>query len=967
MPHNTDSQQDRFEMFYEHLKMIGGEVALQLLTQYGEKIPSNNVWVDTESDTELAIQFTTADKLVENNTVDNISRCYVSCAVNTYGNAVNDKGNRTRKKSNVLAAKFVTIDVDTYLSIDIVDLLVEKLRPTSVVITSERAENEELVVKTHWYWKLSEPTDDLDTYDFLCKLVCHKLEDTLCILTDTERLEHCKLVDEGASGRSAFLRLPGFWHNKIEGQKTLTHTYHYNNMWVEDIDLWLTEVWQIDEEFVEAIKNLPGRRERLTYDPTNHEPLTELEYLGDIEGHDLIAEGRNASLFSYCLHILYRKKRLSLEDAEKTLLEVNATKHLRPLDDYEVLSIASSAYTTFKAGQDWYAEKQSKTAIDAKERVAQVIASGENPLPPLPHMRHIEQLAEYYDVDNNFTGTYTMTHKDWERGKTTDSSIVQRFIERWGKYVKFVSVVDSSAKPDTYYYSPNTGKWCLDPLLVEGLLRILISQIDPRDIYLEFPNKDKSFTLSIASAKKWILSKLKTAGLDEALRELKTRPELRLSRDVFDQQKHLINMNTYTFDTRAQKCMPHSSDNFFTKGMDTSVEFDEELVQQNLSLNKNKESWQLNKFTRFIIQICKGDTDLANYLQKMFGYAFLAPDKNLQELFFCTGVGDNGKSVLIETMEEVFRGLTAQIDSSVLASGKTELSNAAMSSLAQTKGTKVVFVSELEDGITWRSSVVKKLTGDSSIVVKRSHKDTEAMTIDYAIIVVGNNKPKFAETNGSNHSMWRRLTVIPFHFKVSAEEKNYNLKQELLAEKENIFHWVVSGYKKFLAEGLKPVSAMKEEKDEYREEEGDINSEGFIKNFLTTYFQPFDKETEFNGFGTADGELFKEIPYTHKETSDKTFSPGVLVFKAYNHYLKDLDAPNPTANNSRKFYNLLKETPGIVTKLYPTRTGMKLFLNISIKPEYVQWLMDIEKAKEIKSNVVDLSEKLKQFGYNKQR
>lgn len=152
---NTESQQDRFEMFYGHLKMIGGEVALQVLTQYGEKVPSNNVWIDTKNDQEIALVFTDADKTVENNKVDNISRCYVSSTVNTYGDIVNDKGNRTRKKSNILAAKFVTIDVDTYLPTNIIDLLVDKLTPTSIVTTSEKFNGDELVVKTHWYWKLA--------------------------------------------------------------------------------------------------------------------------------------------------------------------------------------------------------------------------------------------------------------------------------------------------------------------------------------------------------------------------------------------------------------------------------------------------------------------------------------------------------------------------------------------------------------------------------------------------------------------------------------------------------------------------------------------------------------------------------------------------------------------------------------------------------------------------------------------
>ena len=236
--------------------------------------------------------------------------------------------------------------------------------------------------------------------------------------------------------------------------------------------------------------------------------------------------------------------------------------------------------------------------------------------------------------------------------------------------------------------------------------------------------------------------------------------------------------------------------------------------------------------------------------------------------------------------------------------------------------------------------------------------------IDYAVIVSGNNKPKFSETNGSNHSMWRRLTVIPFHFKVEEKDKNYNLKRELLEEKENIFHWVIAGYKKYLAEGLKHASCMKNEKEEYKQEEGDIDSEGFIKKFLSTYFQPFPEEVEFNGFSVREeyNTLHKQIPYIDRETTDETFSPAVLVFKAYNYYLKEMDAPNPTANNSRRFYNLLKETPGIVSKLFPTRTGMKMFLNISIKPEYVAWLQEIEKSKERSSNVVNLGEKLKAYG-----
>ena len=115
-----------------------------------------------------------------------------------------------------------------------------------------------------------------------------------------------------------------------------------------------------------------------------------------------------------------------------------------------------------------------------------------------------------------------------------------------------------------------------------------------------------------------------------------TEPSIPIMPDHLDADPSLLNVKNGTLDLESGELRPHRREDLITKL--APVEYDSEA--------------RCLKFMDFLDQITGGDEKLQRYLQKVIGYA-LTGDVCEQVMFVLYGIGANGKSTLINVIEDL--------------------------------------------------------------------------------------------------------------------------------------------------------------------------------------------------------------------------------------------------------------------------------------------------------------------------
>ena len=222
----------------------------------------------------------------------------------------------------------------------------------------------------------------------------------------------------------------------------------------------------------------------------------------------------------------------------------------------------------------------------------------------------------------------------------------------------------------------------------------------------------------------------------------------------------------------------------------------------------------------FFNDICSNHQPKKGYLQKILGY-LLSGSVPLGRCFFIFYVnGKNGKSALIEVIQEIMGSFYCKsVESSILVKkGAKNAGQASPELEALDYGLRLALLSETEDGDKLNESLIKNITGYDSISYRPLYGKQKQLKAEAKLCMLTNNKPHF----NLSVSMIDRLRFIDFksRFLNDAEltkEKAYDednkLKEfyykadpELVKElktnlKEYVLLWMVIGAKKFFIDG----------------------------------------------------------------------------------------------------------------------------------------------------------------------
>ncbi len=218
---------------------------------------------------------------------------------------------------------------------------------------------------------------------------------------------------------------------------------------------------------------------------------------------------------------------------------------------------------------------------------------------------------------------------------------------------------------------------------------------------------------------------------------------------------------------------------------------------------------------RFMLDICCGDQDLLQFLQRSLGYC-LTGDRREQVLFFWHGLGSNGKSALAETVQWLMGTYSLKLPANALMHSRNDRHP---TELAQLRGKRLVVSSELEETSSFNEALVKELTGDQTLAARFMRGDFFEFDMTQKHVIIGNHRPTL---RGGDAAMARRMLLVPFEATIKGDARDPNMLQKLKGEGPAILNWLIRGAVVWGSEGLGVPAVVRNASADYMADHDDL-------------------------------------------------------------------------------------------------------------------------------------------------
>lgn len=212
----------------------------------------------------------------------------------------------------------------------------------------------------------------------------------------------------------------------------------------------------------------------------------------------------------------------------------------------------------------------------------------------------------------------------------------------------------------------------------------------------------------------------------------------------------------------------------------------------------------------FLDRVLDGNFELITWLQRWTGYS-LTGRTDEQALAMAWGSGANGKTTLLKGLHSILGdyGQSVPLDTFMV----NKHVDTARPDLARLRGSRLVAAVESDSGRRFAEGLVKQLTGGDTIVARRLYREHFEFTPTFKVVIATNHRPVI---RGTDEAIWRRIRLVPFTVTIPPEERDRELPDKLLAEREGILAWAVQGCLDWQRLGLGKPQAVTEATDAYK-------------------------------------------------------------------------------------------------------------------------------------------------------
>ena len=267
----------------------------------------------------------------------------------------------------------------------------------------------------------------------------------------------------------------------------------------------------------------------------------------------------------------------------------------------------------------------------------------------------------------------------------------------------------------------------------------------------------------------------------DAVRDLaRSEPPLIAYSNTLDRDVFLLNTPAGVIDLRTNTIRQHDRGDMIT-----------------MITNVSPDAGSRPVFDKFLDDITCGDKDLSAYLQRGLGACLSGAISDHWLMFWYGATGRNGKNTLGDLVLWILGEYAKKVPASTLMSDKH--ANRHPTEIANLRGLRLAFSSEIEEGDHWHESRLKEVTGDAMLSGRFMRQDLIEFPRTHKHVVFGNNRPMLRVVDQAIAS---RMHMVPFNAQFTKEAGNLDteMPEKLKAEAAQVLAWLIQGHAKWLAD-----------------------------------------------------------------------------------------------------------------------------------------------------------------------
>ncbi len=301
---------------------------------------------------------------------------------------------------------------------------------------------------------------------------------------------------------------------------------------------------------------------------------------------------------------------------------------------------------------------------------------------------------------------------------------------------------------------------------------------------------------------KWARHSESEPRIRAAVKLAESRPEMVVRATDLDADPMLLGVENGTVNLRTGTLREHRREDLITK-----------LAPVAYRANATFPQW-----SDFLATVTDGNAELRGFLQRMAGY-ILTGETIEKALFFVHGPGDTGKTTFVRSLEAMLGDYAAAANFSTFVRKRSD--GGVPTDIARLAGSRLVSVSEVDDGARWAEGIVKQITGGDTVTARYLYRDFFEFVPKLKLLFVANVRPR---ADATDDALWLRMVQIPF-LRVIAKDAQTDLREVLAHDadaRSAILAWAVEGCLEWQRRGLEVPQRVREYTAGYRKENDPI-------------------------------------------------------------------------------------------------------------------------------------------------
>jgi P4 family phage/plasmid primase-like protien len=214
-----------------------------------------------------------------------------------------------------------------------------------------------------------------------------------------------------------------------------------------------------------------------------------------------------------------------------------------------------------------------------------------------------------------------------------------------------------------------------------------------------------------------------------------------------DSNPYIICFKNCVVDFKEKRARRGNPEDYLTKS--TNIDYRE--------LNQSRDKPIIDEIEDFMCKLFP-DKELCRYMWHHLASTLIGTVVN-QTLNMYIGIGQNGKSVLVNLMEQVLGQYKGDVPLTLITQSRTKIGGVSPE-IIQLKGVRYAVMQEPSKGDRINEGIMKQITGGDAITGRAPYMiEAKSFIPQFKLVVCSN---EFMDIKSQDHGTWRRIRVVDF-------------------------------------------------------------------------------------------------------------------------------------------------------------------------------------------------------------